>query len=246
MKRAVIWVLSLLGFFSSGCEFGDLAFNSERIQGSGRLAQESRNVHGFNKVSLQGFGELTISQGNKESLTVEADDNILPKIKTVVEDGKLVIGMERGVSISTHLKLRYTLTVAEIDCIELSGSGKVISGPLNSSDFRVRLPGSGEIHIESLDADSLDATISGSGTIDLAGKVDRQAVHISGSGKTRAPDLQSHAAEASISGSGSTTLWAQDSLSARISGSGSVGYYGSASVTKSVSGSGSVRHLGDK
>ncbi len=50
------------------------------IQGSGDVITESRDVSGFDSVSLTGIGRVIITQGDKESLTIEADDNLLEYI----------------------------------------------------------------------------------------------------------------------------------------------------------------------
>ncbi len=246
MSRKVVWLFSVLPFVLSSCAAMDAALNLQRIRGSGHVIQENRAVHGFNQVNFGGSGELDIRQGNEESLSIQADDNILPYIRSDVENGRLVIGFERGVSVSTSSPIRYTLMVKDLNALDLSGSGKTHTGPLRSQDFNVRLSGSGEIRMDALDAATLAADISGSGNMEIPGKVDRQQVRISGSGRYHAPDLASQSADVVVSGSGDCTLRVEQNLSARISGSGSVEYYGNPSVTKRVSGSGSVRRLGDR
>ncbi len=246
MSRKMALFLSILPFALCSCAAMDAALNLQRIRGSGNVVQENRSVRGFNEVRFGGSGELDIRQGSEESLSVQADDNLLPYITTEVENGKLVIGFQRGVSVSTSSPIRFTLMVKELNALELSGSGKTRSGPLRSQDFGVHLSGSGDIRMESLDAATLTAVISGSGNMEIPGKVGTQHIRISGSGRYRAPDLASQSAEVTISGSGDCTLRVADTLSAHISGSGSVGYYGNPSVSKRVSGSGSIRQLGDR
>ncbi len=246
MSRRATWFVSVIPFLFCSCEGIDAALNVQRIRGSGNAAQEKREVSGFSAVNFGGSGELSIQQGNQESLTVEADDNILPYIRSDVENGRLILGFKRGVSVSTRSPIRFTLMVKELNGLELSGSGKTRTGPLTSQDFKVHLSGSGEIRIAALDAETLVADISGSGNMEIPGKVGRQQVHISGSGRYYAPELDSQSADVSVSGSGDCTLRVEQSLTAHISGSGSVEYYGNPSVTKKVSGSGKVSRLGDR
>jgi hypothetical protein len=47
---------------------------------------ESRQVSGFTKIELSGSGELKIEQTGTESLTISAEDNVLPKITSEVSD----------------------------------------------------------------------------------------------------------------------------------------------------------------
>ena len=46
--------------------------------GSGNVVKETREARDFDSVSLTGIGALIIQQTGEESLTIEADDNILP------------------------------------------------------------------------------------------------------------------------------------------------------------------------
>ena len=230
----------------SGCEGADFVFNSVSVHGSGKVISENRSIRGIHEVELSGVGELNLHQGKEESLTVEAEDNLMPRIRTDVEGGRLRIGVERGFSLRPTTTIRYTLVVRDLTSLELSGSGKVVSGALRCSNLAVHLPGSGEIQIDQLDADNLDVGISGSGDIRIPGRVNHQTVRISGSGHYDGKELDSQSTEISISGSGDSTLWARDSLTAHISGSGDVAYYGSPRVSKSISGSGEVRSLGSR
>ncbi len=246
MRNRLALLLSLLAFALSGCDVIDASLNSERIRGSGKVVQDNRAVSGFDQVRLRGVGELSIQQTGRESLTIEGEDNLLPRIQTDVQGGVLTIGVERGVSISPTVTLRYTLTVKDISALELSGSGDILTGALRSRNFELHLPGSGHIRLGDLTADSLVAGISGSGRIEVRGQVASQRIRISGSGDYEGGNLQSQSAEVSVSGSGDSKVWARDDLSAHISGSGTVEYYGNPRVDKHVSGSGSVRNLGDR
>ena len=52
----------------------------DRVKGSGKLITESREVREFDRIVLNGSGEVVITQGDEESLSVETDDNIMPYI----------------------------------------------------------------------------------------------------------------------------------------------------------------------
>ncbi len=247
MTKCTPWLLPLVAVMLSGCEIGDAVFNSEHIRGSGRVVQEKRDVRGFNQVRLSGVGNLEIQQGNhEESLTVEADDNIMPRIRTDVEDGTLVIGLEPRVSVSPTAAIRYQLTVRELSALGVSGSGDIHSASLRGQAFGVHVSGSGKIMLDELTATTLTADISGSGTVEMSGKVDSQNIHISGSGDYDCGRLQSDSTEVTVSGSGDSRVWADKNLGVHVSGSGNVEYYGNPQVSKRVSGSGGVRKLGDR
>jgi len=215
------------------------------VRGSGKLVTEAREVRGFHRVSLADSGEVILTQGERESLTVETDDNVMPHVVTEVQNGTLTLRTKIGMSISPT-RLRFTLTVKDLDAITVSGSGNLHAERLETDSIEIEVTGSGDVRIDALEADEADVRLTGSGGADLAGEVRAQEVNVSGSGSYQAGDLRSVKATAKTSGSGSATLWVTESLDARTSGSGSVHYYGDPSVNASSTGSGDVKRLGEK
>ena len=47
----------------------------------------SRSVSGFSSIQVNLGAELVLTQGNGESLNIEADDNLMPYILTDVHNG---------------------------------------------------------------------------------------------------------------------------------------------------------------
>ena len=74
-----------LGLSAAGGGWLSLApFMLGGAPGSGQVVTETREVSNFNAVEFTSFGDLTIQQGERESLTIEAEDNVLREIETVV------------------------------------------------------------------------------------------------------------------------------------------------------------------
>jgi hypothetical protein len=212
------------------------------VQGSGRSLAETREVSQFDRVSVSGAGELTIEQGDQESLTIEADDNLLPFIRSDVNGRHLSI-CARDVNLHPTQTIRYQLRLRDLTELHLSGSVRAQAGTLRTKRLVLAISGSGNIAITDLDSPALSVQISGSGRTSAAGRAERQEINISGSGEHHAPELKCAQAEVQISGSGHATLWVVEVLSAHISGSGRVDYRGRPSVESHVSGSGRVHHL---
>jgi hypothetical protein len=234
-------VLLLLGtiFVASAC-------GATIIKGSGDLITETRQVSNFDSIDLSGSGEVIVTQGGSESLTIETDDNVMEHVKAEVVGGTLELGFEEGLNLIDHTRLIFTVGVDDLKSLEISGSGDIESDMIETTRLDATISGSGDVQIGTLTADEVKAKISGSGEIDLAGEATAQDITISGSGKYRAGDLRSESAEVSISGSGDATVWATDSLDVNISGSGSVDYYGRPTMSTSGSGSGDVTSKGEK
>ena len=193
---------------------------SGAAEGSGDVASETRNVSGFDEVELRGVGDLSIRQTGEESLTVEAEEGVLPKIATEVVDGRLVIGPEPNTNIQTTRPIDYELSVEDLRALEVSGSG--------------------DVNAEGIDTDNLEVTITGSGAVEMGGRADSQNVSVSGSGNYRALELESKQAKVDVEGAGSALVNASDTLDATVGGAGSVEYAGDPAVEQDVSGAGRV------
>ena len=81
-------------------------------RGSGNIIKEQRNVSNFNSIDLSGSGQAFITQGEKESVIVETDENLISDIITVVNNGKLTLSLKNWIQPTT---LIYHVTVKDID-----------------------------------------------------------------------------------------------------------------------------------
>ena len=240
--RSLAVVPLLAGCFAlaAGCE--------ARTVGSGKLASETRAVGDSHAVELAVSGTLDITQGDKEELVVEAEDNILPLIETKVKpDGTLLITFKGNEDIETHKPLSFKLMVKTLDKMALLGSGNIrVAGKLAAEREMIKLPGSGSITVDNLQTGALTVLLEGSGKIKVGGSASNQQVRLEGSGDYEAAALQTDTAKIVVDGSGDCKVRTERTLEVSISGSGEVSYYGHPELRQRVTGSGEVRALGGK
>lgn len=248
MKKISLLKISLLlivVFLLSACS---LPFISV-VRGSGNLETETRDVSGFSKITLNGAGQLIITQGSTESLEIQAEDNVLPKLISEVKGDTLVLGYEEHTwrrSVIPTEKIVYTLTVIDLTEFTFNGAGDLQMEMLETSSLELNVNGAGNIVIGSLMADDLSVTISGTGSVQIAGEVESQSINIEGAGNYQSGDLQSQTASIQVDGLGNSTLWVINSIDITINGAGSVDYYGTPNVTQDINGLGDVSNLGEK
>lgn len=228
--------------------------------GAAERERQVRDVSGFDRLEVEGSGEMVISQGDTESLVVEAEPQVLEAITTSVANGVLKIGRAPGARIPASSPIRFELTVRTLEGMTMAGSASVVLAKLHTDQLRVTISGSSHVDVEQLRTHELDVNILGSGTLDvnamngdelhtriggsgsvrIAGTVTVQSVEITGSGDLHARALESSTAEVTVLGSGNAEVWASDTLSIQVMGSGNVRYRGTPSVNSIVTGSGGV------
>lgn len=219
----------------------------EKIEGNGQIKKETRNTGTYMSVSSNGFWDINLVFGESGTIVLEGDENLLPYIETIVEDGNLKIKMKQKLNIRTKNRIKVTVPLKIMTGIALSGSGNIRGEGkfYNEGKTRVWLSGSGKIDIQFQKAGSIEAGISGSGGIRLSGMAQTVDARVSGSGNADLSKLKAEEATAHISGSGDIELNASKTIDARISGSGNVSYSGSAEeVRKHLSGSGKLIKTG--
>ncbi|MGH8853287.1 MAG: head GIN domain-containing protein [Telluria sp.] len=223
---------------------GSWPWNGEHVQGSGSIKRQARQVSHFTGVAFEVPGKLELRMGDVESVTIETDDNLLPLVETVVENGTLKIRpSKRNMSLRTK-NLKVVVTARQIERLGLGGSGSVDADTLRAPRLNIDLGGSGEINVRNLDSESVAVSLGGSGDFKAgAGNARKLSVSIGGSGTVDMGKVQSDSASISVAGSGEATVWARHELSMTIAGSGDVNYYGDPRVSKTVVGSGDVRRI---
>ncbi|MEI5582793.1 MULTISPECIES: head GIN domain-containing protein [unclassified Agromyces] len=207
---------------------------------AGDTRTEDRDIDDASSVELRTGGDVDIRLGDEPALTVTGGENVLERLVTEVDDGRLVIAVRRGPLIIGERGLQIDLTVTSLESVAIDGSGDVTAEFGDAEEVTVDIGGSGEIEAGDLDARSVRASISGSGTIEVSGRTDALVVDVSGSGDVEADELEASTAQVVLSGSGNVAVNASDELDVTLSGSGDVRYSGRPEVRSSVSGSGEV------
>jgi len=217
------------------------------LRGSGNIVSEERTIQAFRQVEIFGAGELILSQGETESLTIEADDNLLPYIESQVRGDTLYLGLDAPWMsfIRPTRPLRFYLTVTDLRQAKIAGAGAISAQRLEVDDISFYINGSGEIRVDDLQAQQVSATINGSGRCEFDGQSEDQQVIINGSGKYLGQGLSSETTSVTINGSGNVNVWVESALSVNINGSGEVRYKGAPRLTQRIAGSGDIARQDD-
>ncbi len=231
--------------------------------------RETRDVRKFTKITFAHPGKLYLKQGSPQRVELEGEAGILKEVETVVDGNHLKIRKKNegwfNWGLSDSEKIIVYITVADIEGINVSGSGDIIGqSKIKAGDIDIRVSGSGSLTVE-IDAREVDADVAGSGDIRLSGHFRSLDTDVSGSGKVILSASIDESAEFDVSGSGrieangntnrvkvsvsgSGKVMAADlkanRCEVRISGSGSVAVNVVDELNANISGSGSVSYRG--
>ncbi|MBX7106246.1 MAG: DUF2807 domain-containing protein [Gemmataceae bacterium] len=198
----------------AGC--GIFIVSGPTITGSGVAAKEVRPVSNVRTVFARNIGNVKITVGDKESLTVTGDANIVPLTVSTVDNGTLTVGLQDNTAVSTKVPLEFTLTVKSLDAVKVSGAPTV--------------------SIQDLDAPKFDVNLSGAGSVKVSGKSESLSLSLTGAGTVDAAGCEAQAVSITTTGAGRISVHAVKTLDVTATGASVIDYLGSPTVKKSLTG----------
>lgn len=196
------------------------------VQGNGKIVEKKVDdispdldiqtllAQGAVRVNL----DIQPQHKGKTSMSIVADENILPLIHIRQQGNRVTIENQGNYSSTT------------VPCITLYCSG------LQKLDMSGATSASGTVMQEKFKLD-----LSGSSKIDLYGEVKDFRVQASGASKVSAEALKTNTAAIDVSGASKISVWVREGVSIDASGASKVSVYGDKpSISKSVSGAAKI------
>jgi len=207
----------------------------------------------FQSIYVNSSYTVYLKQTNKQEVKVEALTEIYSLTEVKVENGVLLINVERKPDnpnksiwakiddIKLNPAMKIYVSVKNVNELQVNGGGKIISeNSIASDNLTLGVGGSGTIDLD-VKGKTIKTELSGSGNIILKGYASYNDIIMSGSGSLNAFNLELETCKIKVSGSGVAELNVSNSLDATILGSGSVKHKGNTkTVTKKQFGSGVV------
>lgn len=223
-----------------------LMFSCQTTVLTGQTVKEPRNVPSFDGVALAFSGDIFITQGSPQKVVIEAEKSTLEIIETEVEGSILVLKIKRG-HWGNLGEINAYITLPDISHLSVSGSGDMIcETTVKTQEIKLEVSGSGSIRVSNLEANEINAVVTGSGDISVTGTgIDQNELDatITGSGSIKASEMPVGEASVTITGSGSATVNVLKELETNITGSGNVLYKGNPLVNATATGSGKTKSL---
>jgi hypothetical protein len=237
MKTITKLVTMLVVLFSTTSCFID-GFTG--IRGNKNVISESRTINSkFNEIDIQQGIKLYLTQGNSNSLKVEADENIMELLVTEVKNNQLKIYFKKNVY---KAKARNVyLTTNAISSIDASSGSYVKSeNTWQSTNLQINTSSGSSVRFH-VNADEISCSASSGSNIRLYGKTDNLSVKASSGSSIDADELNSVDTYAKASSGASINVNVSGKLTAKASSGGDVDYEGNpTTIDKDTSSGGSV------
>lgn len=210
----------------------------------------SGQMNGVRRIVFRSFGDLTVVQGEREALEIEASQAFRERVRAEMRGDTLDIHLDDdwwawvNPQYWGNYQARYTLYLREIDSLKVAGAGNVVAPELSTTRLELVQSGVGNLVVRKLNAEVLFVRQAGLGNIEVNGFAGNQEIELAGAGSYQANKLECRSAQVRLSGLGNATLWVTEELNAVLSGAGNIEYMGNPQVTQRVSGLGKIQKVG--
>ncbi len=212
------------------------------INGSGNTITKQIAISDVSAIDMSGMGTLIISQSDRESLSIEAEDNIMPYIIISVKNNTLQIRKQNNININTTKPIRFHVTVKNINTITASSSIRIKADDIKTRSLDISTSGSATIEAR-IQTKQLTVMSSGSSNITLDGHADTQKLTMGGSSHFNGSKLIGKTAEVTCTGSSRVKLNVTKKINGTVSGSASVAYRGNPKIDVAQAGSAKIRKV---
>ena len=231
---SLFFTFSLLISFTS-CHLG---LNIKR--GNGNVVSVQKDIAPFTSLDFGGNYTVNLEHGDRPSMTIKTDENLLEYINVESYNDKLYINNMHTLSGTEGIEINITYTT--LDDISSSGSSTIKNiGSLKADHLKIDMSGAGAIEMD-LEVKNLELALSGAGVVKLTGYAENENFDISGAGGLKAYMLQSKNCVVSLSGIGGAQIYVTEKLEATISGIGGISYRGQPQdIQRHISGLGKIQ-----
>jgi hypothetical protein len=221
MKSLRVLTFAIAIMSISACSQGQIR---KTVHGDNNVVTKERKAEHFTGVKVSTGIDVYLKQGNSETISVEADENLQEYILTEVRDGILHVYTE--VNIRDAERKRVYVTMKEINSVKTSSAGDVIGEtPVKTDKLELSASSAGNIRLE-VTAKEIRVDISSSGDISLTGDADILEADLSSAGDLNAYDLKVREADVSVSSAGDADINVSEKINARASSAGDINYKG--------------------
>lgn len=206
----------------------------ETIEGNGNLVTREVPVSSFEILKASGVYELKLSQGDKESVKIEADENLQQYFNVRNEGASLVIEMKdlKNKNMKNKNKMRVYVTFRKLKELDIKTVGSVnAEKELSFGDLEIKNASVGKVDLR-LSANTVRLDNSSVGNVTLAGKAQNAHFKNTGVGSLEAGSFVVQTLNIENNGVGGATVNAAKELKVKDNMLGRVKNKGTAPVRK--------------
>jgi hypothetical protein len=249
-----------------------LIFSVEAVRADDLVAK-AYDIKDVSELVVSGGGRVQITQGDTESLRVEAASDVMERVKVDLSGDKLSLSVRNSSGSFSFFDLfkhrndevLYILQLKKLHYLSLSGASSATFGNWVGGDMKLNVSGAGTAHFTHLQVNDLFVELTGASdsrvemlaarrlTFELSGAADMDIkaasqtnflkIGASGASNFRGKLLKAAQADVHASGASNIDLHVTESLKANASGASHIRYIGKPELDSNSSGSSHIKAI---
>jgi hypothetical protein len=223
--------LFITPFATTGCE---------HVAGDGNVVARTEAVAPFERVSLEGVGDVVVERAEAHEVTIHIDENLQGYVRVSGAGNELRVETAENVSLDpTDFVVIVRGPTTAVIAAEGTGDVRVAH---EGGDLALDLDGTGDVRVAHEGGD-LALDLDGTGDVRLEGIAHTAVLDAEGTGDVEAATLDTATLHVELEGVGDVALFARERLDGEVSGAGDIRIHGHpASYDLDTDGTGDVVH----
>ncbi len=233
MRKNLLLMLAIVTMgFSTTAQKNDKYDDKDRIEGSGNVITKDITVKSFDELNASGVFNLQLSQGDKETLRIEADDNLMDLFIIENDGSTLKISMKKNSNFNSKKQLKVYVMFKTLKSMNLGMVGGTSSDEkLKFTDLKLKNQSVGSVSLN-MTLQTLNMENQSVGSVKLEGSAENAVVKNNSVGSINAGNFVVQKMDIENNGVGSATVNAEKELKYSDSFLGKVSNRGNATVKK--------------
>lgn len=239
MKKAFLLFVFICLCLSNGC----YDFQQNMITNSGVISKQEVNFTNFSQIEINAGFELLLNQDGTESVSIVADQNVLPYIEYFQKGDKIIFRMKNGYqTISKSVKIFISAKhISEL--LGSGGSSLLAESILEGNKIKLSLSG-GSTFTGKINSNNIYILQSGGSISKISGNTINLSASLSGGSQIIGPDYVVEYLDLNFSGGSHANLTVTGEISISGSGGSLLKYSGTGRIVKSLlSGGSSIKKV---
>lgn len=209
------------------------------VKGSGYVLTQQRETGYFNSIEVAQNISVYIVQGELQPITVEADNNLFPYIKTVVRNSVLKIYIVDTVSIVKFADMNVLISMPAIASLQARQQSFIDASPQMWNVKNVTLDASSGSRIKlAAKAASIEVNAKTSAMVELKGHTEELDADLKTAARLDARNLEADRVELELATGAKAEVKVNSEIEYDLCGNAKLVYKGNPKVTKSIVASG--------
>lgn len=219
----------------------------------GQVTKKTLELPEFKSIYVNSNYTVYLKQTNKNEVSVEALTEIYNLTEIKVENGILMINVERKPNdpnksiwakiddIKLNPTMKIYVSMKNVNELQVNGGGKIISeNSIAADNIFLAVNGNGNMDVD-IKGNVVKAEVTGAGNLNLRGYATSIEALVSGAGSITGFNCPMETAKVKLSGAGTCDLNVTNAIEAVVMGSGTVRHKGNTKTAqKKIYGSGAV------